>query len=57
MPGVRESYCGNLLTGDELTTMTDEQIQEKLSKPQGSNVSNDQVAPKRLYSPMNLPEL
>jgi predicted Zn finger-like uncharacterized protein len=45
--GVKESYCGNILTGDELTTLTDEQIQNKLSNPQGSNVSNDQIAPKR----------
>ncbi len=45
--GVKESYCGNILIGDELATMTDEQIQNKLSNPQGSNVSNDQVVPKK----------
>ncbi len=41
--GVRESYCGNLLTGEELATMTEEQIQRELSNPQGSDVSNDRI--------------
>ena len=43
--GVRESYCGNLLTDNELATMTEDQIQKELSNPQGSDVSNDRVAP------------
>jgi len=42
----RESYCGNLLSGDELATMTEEQINKELSNPQGSDVSNDKIAPK-----------
>ena len=44
--GERESYCGNLLTGDELATMTEEQMNKELSNPQGSDVSNDRIAPK-----------
>jgi len=44
--GERESFCGNLLTADELATMTEEQLQKELSNPQGSDVSNDRIAPK-----------
>jgi predicted Zn finger-like uncharacterized protein len=44
--GVRESYCGNLLTDDELATMTEDQIQKELSNPLGSDVSNDRIEPK-----------
>lgn len=44
--GVRESYCGNLLTNDELATMTEDHIQRELSNPQGSDVSNDRIGPK-----------
>jgi len=43
---VRESYCGNLLTDNELATMTEDQIQKELSNPQGSDVSNDRIASK-----------
>jgi hypothetical protein len=43
--GVRESYCGNILTNDELVTMTEEQIQRELSNPLGSDVSNDRIEP------------
>jgi len=43
--GVRESYCGNILTGDELVTMTEEHIQRELSNPLGSDVSNDRIGP------------
>jgi predicted Zn finger-like uncharacterized protein len=43
--GVRESYCGNLLTDNELATMTEDQIQRELSNPQGSDVSNDRIGP------------
>ncbi len=43
--GVRESYCGNILTNDELVTMTEEQIQRELSNPLGSDVSNDRIGP------------
>jgi len=44
--GVRESYCGNLLTDNELVTMTEDQIQKELSNPQGSDVSNDRIGSK-----------
>ena len=44
--GVRESYCGNVLTSDELVTMTEEQIQRELSNPLGSDVSNDRIGSK-----------
>jgi predicted Zn finger-like uncharacterized protein len=44
--GVRESYCGNLLTDNELITMTEDQILKELSNPQGSDVSNDRIGPK-----------
>jgi predicted Zn finger-like uncharacterized protein len=44
--GERESYCGNLLTADELAAMTEDQLQKELSNPQGSDVSNDRIAPK-----------
>lgn len=43
--GVRESYCGNILTSDELVTMTEEHIQRELSNPLGSDVSNDRIGP------------
>jgi predicted Zn finger-like uncharacterized protein len=43
--GVRESYCGNILTSDELLTMTEEHIQRELSNPLGSDVSNDRIGP------------
>jgi predicted Zn finger-like uncharacterized protein len=44
--GVRESYCGNILTSDELVTMTEEQIQRELSNPLGSDVPNDRIGSK-----------
>jgi hypothetical protein len=44
--GERESYCGNLLTADELAAMTEDQLQKELLNPQGSDVSNDRIAPK-----------
>lgn len=44
--GVRESYCGNVLTDDELVTMTEEHIQKELSNPLGSDVSNDRIEAK-----------
>ncbi len=39
------SYCGNLLTDQELKTATEEQIVRKLSVPQGTDISNDRVTP------------
>lgn len=44
--GAQESYCGNVLTDDELAAMTEEQIRKELGNPQGSDVSNDRIAPK-----------
>lgn len=44
---VRESfsYCGNLLSDQELKTATEEQIAKKLSNPQGADISNDRITP------------
>ncbi|MDQ5984957.1 MAG: hypothetical protein CSYNP_00655 [Syntrophus sp. SKADARSKE-3] len=43
--GDSASYCGNLLTDQELKTAPEEQIVRKLSIPQGSDISNDRVPP------------
>ncbi|MDD5168950.1 MAG: zinc-ribbon domain-containing protein [Syntrophales bacterium] len=40
------SYCGNLLTDQELKTATEEYIVSKMSVPQGTDISNDRVTPK-----------
>ena len=44
---VRESaaFCGNLLTDEELGTMSEEQIFLELANPQGSDMPNDKIAP------------
>jgi predicted Zn finger-like uncharacterized protein len=44
---VRQSlvFCGNLLTEEELGTMSEEQIFRELANPQGSDVPNDKIAP------------
>jgi predicted Zn finger-like uncharacterized protein len=44
---VRESaaFCGNLLTDEELGTMSEEQIFRELANPQGSDMPNDKIAP------------
>jgi len=44
---VKESsaFCGNLLTDEELGIMSEEQIFRELAIPQGSDVSNDRIAP------------
>ncbi|MDQ1278615.1 MAG: hypothetical protein QG555_1658 [Thermodesulfobacteriota bacterium] len=44
---VRQSlaFCGNLLTDEELGTMSEEQIFRELANPQGSDVPNDKIAP------------
>jgi hypothetical protein len=41
----KQSYSGNLLTDEELTVMSDEEIQRKLSNLQGTTISNDRVPP------------
>jgi predicted Zn finger-like uncharacterized protein len=38
-------FCGNLLTDAELSAMAESEIQKELSIPQGSDVSNDRIAP------------
>jgi hypothetical protein len=37
--------CGNLLTDAELGAMAEAEIQRELSIPQGSDVSNERIAP------------
>ncbi|MBN1381560.1 MAG: zinc-ribbon domain-containing protein [Deltaproteobacteria bacterium] len=40
-----ESYCGNLLTDEELTIKTEDEMRKALSDPLGSDVPNERVAP------------
>lgn len=41
----RSAYCGNLLSEQELATLTEEQMLQELSIPQGSDISNDRIEP------------
>ena len=41
----RVSFCGNILSDQELTTMTEEEIQKELSLSQGSDIANDRIEP------------
>lgn len=41
----KESFCGNLLTDEELIIKTEDEIQRELSLHMGSDVSNERVAP------------
>ena len=43
--GERIVFCGNLLTDAELSTLAEAEIQRELSRPQGSDVSNERIAP------------
>ena len=43
--GEKIAYCGNLLTDAELSTLAEAEIQRELSTPQGSDVSNERIAP------------
>jgi predicted Zn finger-like uncharacterized protein len=43
--GEKVVSCGNLLTDAELGAMTEAEIQRELSIPQGSDVSNERIAP------------
>ncbi|MEN6487794.1 MAG: zinc-ribbon domain-containing protein [Smithella sp.] len=43
--GERATYAGNVLTDEELTTLPEEAIFSRLSIPEGSNNSNDKIAP------------
>lgn len=39
----KESYCGNLLSYDELSSMHEPEIHKELLNPSGSDVSNDRI--------------
>ncbi len=39
------SFCGNILTEAELATLTEEEMQKRLSLPLGSSIPSDQVKP------------
>ncbi len=43
--GERIVFCGNLLTDAELNTLAEAEIQRELSTPQGTDVSNQRIAP------------
>ena len=43
--GEKIVYCGNLLTDAELGALAEAEIQRELSVPQGSDVSNERIAP------------
>ena len=43
--GERSSYAGNVLTDEELTVLTEEEISRRLAQPEGRNNSNDKIVP------------
>lgn len=43
--GEKTVFCGNLLTDAELNTLAEAEIQRELSTPQGTDVSNQRIAP------------
>ena len=43
--GERSSYAGNVLTDEELTILTEEEISRRLAQPEGRNNSNDKIVP------------
>jgi hypothetical protein len=43
--GDHTSYAGNILTDEELTNLSEEEILMKLSHPEGLNNSNDKIMP------------
>jgi predicted Zn finger-like uncharacterized protein len=43
--GERVSYAGNILTEEELVNLTEEDIQKKLSQPEGRHNMNERVPP------------
>lgn len=43
--GERSSYAGNVLTDEELTTMSEDDMLRRLSLPEGRNNSNDKILP------------
>ena len=47
--GERESYAGNVLTDEELTNMSEEEILQRLSLPEGRDNLNERVIPNGQY--------
>ncbi|MDP2268739.1 MAG: DUF3426 domain-containing protein [Deltaproteobacteria bacterium] len=43
--GEWQSFCGNILTDAELTTLTEAEIQRRLTQPLGSSFPNDRISP------------
>ena len=43
--GEKIAFCGNLLTDAELSTLAETEIQRELSASQGSDISNERIAP------------
>jgi predicted Zn finger-like uncharacterized protein len=43
--GQKVAYCGNILTDEELGTMTDAEIQRELSIPQGNDFPGEHILP------------
>jgi predicted Zn finger-like uncharacterized protein len=43
--GERASYAGNVLTDEELTTLSEDEILKRLSQPEGRGNSNDKIVP------------
>ena len=43
--GDKYFYCGNILTDEELGTLTETEMERELSNPEGSDVSNESIAP------------
>jgi len=43
--GEQTTYAGNILTDEEIMNLSEEEIQKKLSRPEGLNNSNDRIMP------------
>jgi predicted Zn finger-like uncharacterized protein len=43
--GEKISYCGNILTDTELSTLAEAEIQRELSTPRGTDASNERIEP------------
>jgi len=43
--GEQTSYAGNILTDEELTNLSEEEILTRLMQPQGMNNVNDRIMP------------
>ncbi len=44
--GERTTYAGNIVTDEELTMLSEEELLKKFSRPEGGNNSNDKIMPK-----------